>query len=117
MLSFFRFARHLAMTTGNSAKVHIDTTNSVFAVYLMSNGSTWDATAYAVSMAPNGIMQITMPTERELAGTTVAVTPAGTTDYIYQPLGTCTVTGTVTLTYGTHIKTITVPAVGDPQIN
>ena len=117
LLSFFRYARHLAMTTGNQAKVQLDTTNQTFAVYLQSNGTTWDATPYTQAMASGGTMLMNLKTERELAGTTMAVTPAANTSFVYQSLGSFTSTGTITCTYGSYSKTLTVASVGDPQIN
>ncbi len=117
ILAFFRFARQLAMTTGNNAKVQVNTAGNSFAVYLMSNGTTWDAAPYPQAMASGGTMKISLNTARELAGTTISVNPPATTAFIYQPLGTCTATGTVTFTYATKTKSITIPAVGDPQIN
>jgi prepilin-type N-terminal cleavage/methylation domain-containing protein len=116
ILAFFRYARTLAMTTGDNAEVQLDTTNNTFAVYLMSNGTSWDATPYAQSMASGGTMLINLNTERELAGTVMTVSPTTATAFIYQPLGTCTVTGTIRFTFGGKVSTLTVPAVGDPQV-
>src|SRR5689334_1501060 len=50
-LAFFRYARHLSMTTGKSAKIEIDTVNKTISVYWKSNGVSWDATPVAQSMA------------------------------------------------------------------
>jgi prepilin-type N-terminal cleavage/methylation domain-containing protein len=116
ILAFFRYARNLAMTTGNNAEVKLDTVNNTFAVYLMSNGTTWDTTPYAQEMASGGTMLININSERELAGTTMTVAPTTATAFIYQPLGTCTVTGVISFTDGPKVSTVTVPAVGDPQV-
>ena len=66
-----------------------------------------------------------MTASSELAGTTRAVTgttPAsGVNQYAnyfqYSALGNCAQTGTITFTYGSHTKTMTVANVGDPQLN
>ena len=116
ILAFFRYARNLAMTTGNNAEVKLDTVNNTFAVYLMSNGTSWDTTPYAQSMTSGGTMLINLNAERELSGVTMSVAPTTATAFIYQPLGTCTVTGVISFTFGSKVSTVTVPAVGDPQV-
>src|SRR6476660_9074196 len=55
-LAFFRYARNLALTTGKSAKVQVDTTNHTLAVYWMSNGSSWDATPVSANFVSGGSM-------------------------------------------------------------
>ena len=115
-LGFFRFARSLAMTTGKTAEVRLDFTAHTFAVYWQSNGTSYDATPYAQSMVAGGLMIINLGTERELAGATMSVTPAGTTDFAYGPLGSCATSGTLTFTIGSRSKSLIIPKVGDPQI-
>ncbi|HVX85345.1 MAG TPA: prepilin-type N-terminal cleavage/methylation domain-containing protein [Phycisphaerae bacterium] len=114
-LAFFRFARHLAMTTGKTAEVRITPASSTFAVYWMSNGSSYDATPYPQSMVAGGQMIINMSTERELLGTTLSAT-GGATDFAFGPLGSCSTAATITFSYGHSSKTLVVPQVGDPQI-
>jgi prepilin-type N-terminal cleavage/methylation domain-containing protein len=115
-LTFFRFARHLAMTTGKTAEVRLDTSAHTFAVYWMSNGTSYDATAYPQNMIAGGKMVIDLDTERELAGATMSVSPAGTTDFAYGPLGSCSVSGTITFTIGSKTRSLVVPKVGDPLL-
>ena len=116
-LAYFRYARTLAMTTGKNAKVQIDTTQHTVAVYWMSNGSTWDATPASASMAVGGTMSMDLDTRQELVGTTFTVTPAGTTSFIYNALGSNATSATLTFTFGSKSKVLTVPSVGDPQVN
>lgn len=115
-LGFFRFARNLAMTTGKTAEVRLDFTAHTFAVYWQSNGTSYDATPYAQSMIAGGQMIIDLDTERELAGATMATTPASTTDFAYGPLGSCSTAATITFTIGAKTKTLVVPKVGDPVV-
>ncbi|HVS71660.1 MAG TPA: prepilin-type N-terminal cleavage/methylation domain-containing protein [Phycisphaerae bacterium] len=114
-LAFFRFARNLAMTTGKTAEVRLTPASSTFAVYWMSNGTSYDATPYPQSMVAGGQMLINMTTERELQGTTLSAT-GGATDFAYGPLGSCSTSATITFTYGHSTKTLVIPQVGDPQI-
>lgn len=115
-VGFFRFARHLAMTTGKTAEVRINTTTRTLGVYWMSNGTSYDATPYAQSMAAGGQMVINLATQNELAGTTLSVVPGNATDFAYGPLGSCSTTATITFTIGSHYRTLVVPKVGDPTI-
>jgi prepilin-type N-terminal cleavage/methylation domain-containing protein len=116
-LAFFRYARHLAMTTGKQAKVEIDTVNKTISVYWKSNGVAWDATPVAQSMASGGIMKLDFANSREIKGTSLSVNPAGTTSFVYSALGACSIRATLTFTYGTKAKDLVVPMVGDPQLN
>jgi Tfp pilus assembly protein FimT len=116
-LAFFRYARHLAMTTGKQAKVEINSANRTICVYWKSNGIAWDAAPVAQSMAPNGTMKLDFATSPELAGISLSVTPSGTTSFIYSALGACNVRATLTFTCGTKAKSLVVPMIGDPQLN
>jgi prepilin-type N-terminal cleavage/methylation domain-containing protein len=114
-LAYFRYARHLAVTTGKSAKVEINTTAKTVAVYWMSNGTTWDATPVTHSMASGGQLQLNFATSPEIKGTTISVSPA-TTSFIFSSLGACETRATITFTFGNKAKTLVIPMVGDPQV-
>lgn len=115
-LAAFRYARHLAMTTGKSAKVSFDTVNSAFSVYWMSNGSSWDATPVNQPLG-GGTYTVHLKTDAGVFGTGISLNPAGTTAFTYNVLGSCDNATTVTFTYGTKSKTLVVPKAGDPQLN
>jgi prepilin peptidase dependent protein A len=115
-LAFFRFARNLAMTTGKKAKVAINTTNRTVSIYWQSNGTTYDATPYPVSMTSTGTAVLNLANARELVGTLVALNPATTTDFEYSALGTCAQAGAVNFSFGGRTKTISVVNVGDPRL-
>jgi prepilin-type N-terminal cleavage/methylation domain-containing protein len=114
--SFFRYARVLAITTGKSAKVQVDTNTRTIAVYWMSNGTTWDATPIASSMTAGGTMFMDLDLRPELKGATFTVTPVGTTSFVYNAVGTSGTTGTLVFAFGSKAKQLTIPAVGDPQV-
>ena len=114
---FARYARNLAMTTGKSAELKVDTASGTFSVYWQSNGSTWDTTPVTQGMTGSGTMSINMTTQRDLANTTMTVTPAGTTAFVYTALGACSTAGTLSFTCGTVSKTVTISTVGDPVLN
>jgi Tfp pilus assembly protein FimT len=116
-LAYFRYARHLAMTTGKQAKVEIDTTHKTISVYWKSNGSTWDATPVAQPLAAGGIMKLDFANARDIKGNALSVNPAGATSFVYSALGACSVRATLTFTYGSKSKNLVVPMVGDPQLN
>ncbi|HVT81888.1 MAG TPA: hypothetical protein VHM90_14675 [Phycisphaerae bacterium] len=115
-LAYFRLARTLAMSTGKKAKVSVSTSSKTVSVFWQSNGSAYDATAYASGMTASGRCVLDLTNSRELTGTTVSLNPSATTDFEYSALGTCQQTGTVTFTYGGKTKSISVVAVGDPQL-
>jgi Tfp pilus assembly protein FimT len=115
-LAFFRYARHLAMTTGKSAKVQIDPANKTIAVYWMSNGTSWDASPVAQSMASGGTMKLDFANSGEIKGTSLTLNPAGTTAFTYNALGACSSRSTLTFTYGSKAKDLVIPMVGDPQL-
>jgi prepilin-type N-terminal cleavage/methylation domain-containing protein len=116
-LTLFRYARYLALSTGKSSKVEIDATAGMLAVYWMSNGTSWDATPVTHTMFSGGAMRMTLSSMKETAGTTMTVTPAGTTSFIYGMLGSCGTAGTVKFSYGTKSKTLTIPSVGEVTVN
>jgi len=115
-LAFFRFARTLAMTTGKKAKVAVDTTNRTLSVYWQSNGTSYDATPYAVNMTATGTSVLNLNNARDLVGTTIALNPPATTYFEYSALGTCAQTGTVNFSYAGKTKGLAIANVGDPQI-
>jgi Tfp pilus assembly protein FimT len=115
-LAYFRLARTLAMTTGKKAKVSVSTSNKTVSVFWQSNGTTYDATAYASGMTGSGTAVLNLSSNQELTGTTVSLNPTTTTDFEYSPLGTCLETGTVTFTYGGKSKSLSIASVGDPQL-
>jgi prepilin-type N-terminal cleavage/methylation domain-containing protein len=115
-VAYFRFARHLAMTTGKTAEVRISTTNRTIGVYWMSNGTSYDATPYTQSMAASNQMLINLGTQRELSGTTLSVAPTTALDFAYGPLGSCSTAATITFTFGSRTRSLVVPKVGDPIV-
>jgi len=116
-LALFRYARYLALSTGKSSKVEIDTSAGTLAVYWMSNGTSWDATPVSHSMFSGNVMQMALSSMRETNGVAMTVTPAGTTSFVYGALGSCATSGTVRFSFGTRSKTLTIPPVGDVQVN
>ncbi len=116
-LQAFRFARQLAVATGKSAKVSFNTSTNSFSVYWMSNGSTWDASPVAQPAFAAGVYTVTMSNSFELAGVTLSLNPAGTTNFTYNPVGSLDNASVVTFTYGSKSKTLTVNKVGDPIVN
>jgi len=116
-LAFFRYARHLAMTTGKKAKVQINTTSNTVSVYWMSNGTTYDTTPVTNALGTGNVMTLNINSGREYMGTTITTTPSSATTYEYWPLGQCVNTGSITFSNGSKTSTMTIPAVGDPAIN
>src|SRR4051794_13535147 len=53
-LAAFRYARTLAMTTGKTTKVSVNTTTGNIAVYWMSNGTSFDTTPAATGLTATG---------------------------------------------------------------
>jgi prepilin-type N-terminal cleavage/methylation domain-containing protein len=113
-LAFFRYARALALTTGKNAEVVIS--GATFSVYWMSNGTTFDATPLATSSNKTGQWILNLNNSTELVGTSVAVTPAATASFIYNSLGSCLQSATITFTYAGRTKSLIVPNVGDPAV-
>jgi len=115
----FIAAREIARTTGKKTKVALDTSAGTLSVYWQSNGSTYDTTPVSNGMTSTGTWVLSMNNNRELVGTTIAVsnTSMGYTNYFeYSALGNCAQTGTVTFTYGGKTKSLVVPYIGDPQL-
>jgi type II secretory pathway pseudopilin PulG len=122
-LAVFRFARSLAMTSGKNAKVRIVSSavapySATLSVYWKSYGagsSNYDYTQpYPTGTTASGTMVLDFNATRELVGTTVS--PSGTTDFEFTPLGSCAATGTITFSYGGKSKAISIQKVGDPLI-
>lgn len=114
-LAFFRLARNLAMTTGKNAKVVVNPTSNNVSVFWQSNGTTYDAAAYANSMTSTGTCVLDISNSRDLAGTIITA-PAVSTNYEFSALGNCAATGTVTFQYGGHSKSLVIAFVGDPSL-
>jgi prepilin-type N-terminal cleavage/methylation domain-containing protein len=114
-VQFLRYARNLAMTTGKNAKLTVNATNGTFAVYWQSNGTSYDPTPVSQSLMGTGSMSIAVGSRQDLVGTTVS--PTATTDFIYNPLGSCNVAGTLTFTCGGVGQSVTIPVVGEPSLN
>ncbi len=115
-MAAFRYSRYLAMTTGKSSKVSFNTGTNAFSVYWMSNGSTWDASPVTQPLS-GGTYTVNLNTSNGIVGTTFALNPSGTTNFTYNALGSCDNATTITFSYGTRTKLLTVPKAGDPQLN
>ena len=113
-----RYARALSMSTGTSCKVSFDTVNKTIQV-LDANGNLVNQTLsnYLVSGQPK--YQISLVSQAELAGTTMAasVNNDSTNPYTctYNALGATTNYGTVTFTFGKFQRIVNIPAVGEPN--
>ena len=115
--AFTRYARNLAMTTGKLAKLSVTPATGTFAVYWQSNGTSYDTSPVSQNLINTGLMTITMGARRDLVGTTMSVSPSGTTDFVYTQLGSCSVAGTLTFSCAGVSNTVTIPTVGDPVVN
>lgn len=119
-MALFRYARNLAMTSGKNAKVRVvsSSTAAGLTVYHKNYGTNQDAydhtQAYGTSLTAGRTLSLNMNASRELVGT--AIEPAGTTDFEYNVLGSCSTAGTVTFRFGGKSQTLTVRNVGDPTI-
>jgi prepilin-type N-terminal cleavage/methylation domain-containing protein len=118
-LAVFRFARSLAMTTGKNAKVRVvsSATAATLTVY-HKDYATADGYDYnqpfASGLTASGTMTLNLGASKELVGTSIS--PAGTTDFEFNILGSCTSTGTITFGYAGKSKAIAISKVGDPTI-
>jgi Tfp pilus assembly protein FimT len=119
-MALFRYARNLAMTTGKNAKVRVVSSSSGMALGVYhknygTNKDTYDYTQpYGTSLTASRTLVLNMNASRELVGT--AISPAGTNDFEFNVLGSCTPAGTLTFSYGGRSQTLTVRSVGDPVI-
>jgi len=111
-----RYARSLAMTTNAVCGVEIDTSLKQFRVYQVS-GSNYNTVSQ--NMIGGGLYVVSLTTQKEIAGVTLtpSITGATTNPYqiSYNALGATANSGTVTITYASRTKVLTIPSVGDPQ--
>lgn len=121
-LAVFRFARNLAMTSGKNATVRVVSSDSppvaVIAVYHKNHGTANDAydfnVPYATSLNASGSMVLDLYNSRELLGSRIS--PSGTTNFEFNVLGSCSAPATLTFSFGSRSKGLTIRAVGDPVI-
>jgi Tfp pilus assembly protein FimT len=110
-----RFARTRAMTDGTSYKVRFNVAAKTISVI---NPSASDA-VLAAPMA-GAVMQINLTGKSDVSGVTFSPTITGDTsdpyDVTFTPLGATSNSGTVSFTYGTMTKTLSIPNVGDPTL-
>ena len=121
VLAALRFARNLALTTGNISGVEFDTSAKNAKVYTMINSvQTWVTVPFTGS-GKSGQYLIDFVGDREITGVTLTVSlPSDTTnpyDVAFNSLGATLNTGTVKFSYSTCYKTLTITALADPTIN
>lgn len=120
-MAAIRFARNLAMTTGNSSGVEFNTTTNKVQVYTMISGTQTWVTAAFVGSGKSGRYEIDLANDREVKGVTMTVTIATDTtnpySVLFTPLGATKNTGTVRFNYSGTSKTLTIPALADPTLN
>ena len=116
-----RYARLLAMSTGNSSGVEFNTALKTITVYTMINGTqTFVASPFTGSVGGN--YQINLATNQQAVnGVAMAVSlPSDATnpyDCLYNALGATTNTGTINFTYSQGKRVVTIAAVADPTYN
>jgi prepilin-type N-terminal cleavage/methylation domain-containing protein len=115
--ALLRYARMLAMSSGQPCSVEFNTTTQTIAVYLGT----------AATPAPNSLFagntcSLNLAADPAFAGVRISdITGAGSTParFTYGILGTRTpaASGTMTVTFacGNAVAALTIPAVGDPQ--
>jgi Tfp pilus assembly protein FimT len=111
-----RYARMLAMTTGQIAGIEFDATTNQVRVFQGAS-----ATTAPNSMIPGGSYVINFNTRPEISGVRItAATIVGSTSNPYRVtfgnLGGTNNTGPITLSYGFQSKIVQIPAVGDPTL-
>ena len=115
-----RYARTLAMSTGNSCGVEFNTTTKTISVYTMiGTTQTWVTNPFTGPSGGN--YQVELASDPALLGVGMTVSmPSDTTnpyDCLYNPLGATGNTGTVKFTYSQGQSTVTIAAVADPTHN
>ena len=120
-VSALRYARTLAMSTGNPSGVEFDTTLHLVRVYTrINNVQTWVRNP-AASGGNGNLYQIDLVNTREVAGVALAVSiPTAATnpyDCVFNQLGATTNVGTIIYTYGKSKCVVTIAALADPTIN
>ena len=121
VVAALRFARNMAMTTGNTSGVEFDTTAKTAKVYTMINSvQTW-VTVPFTGTGKSGQYIINFAGDREILGVTMTVSlPSDTTnpyDVTFNSLGATTNTGTVRFSYSVNYRTVNITALADPTIN
>jgi prepilin-type N-terminal cleavage/methylation domain-containing protein len=111
-----RYARMLAMTTGQTAGIEFDSSTNQVRVFQGASVAT-----AANSLIPGGFYILNFNTRSEVLGVrTTAATIVGSTTNPYRvtfgTLGGTNNTGSITLSYGSQPKIVQVPAVGDPTL-
>lgn len=141
VLSAVRYARVEATAHGQTVSgtlqpsdaygVQFNTTADTVTVYHSTwNSTSWSLPGTAVSnpMFSTGTYVLNLMTQPDCAGVTIsAVNLCGTTDtsnntaspYVcqFRPFGRAENYGTITLSYGTYTRTVTIPQVGDASEN
>lgn len=116
--ALLRYARNLALTTGKTACLRINTTNNTMAVYWQSNGTSYDANPVSSSAGVGGQLLIDLDTQREIAGVRMTLSGGGTSqDFAYNALGSGATSGTITFSYGTRARSIVIPRIGEATVN
>jgi len=119
-ITALRYARTLAMTTGNASGVEFDTTQKKIKVYTVINGTQTWVTNPVIGTSGN-LYQIDLVNSAEVAGVGMSVNiPTDTTnpyDCLFNQLGATTNVGTATFTFGQGTRTVTITALADPTLN
>jgi Tfp pilus assembly protein FimT len=116
-LAALRYARWLAMSSGNTCGVEFDTAQKKIKVYTLINGTqTWvtspfgKSATYLIDLANNSeVANVAM-------GVAIPSRAANPYDCAFTTLGSTVNTGTVTFTYGRGRKAVTIVPVGDPTL-
>jgi Tfp pilus assembly protein FimT len=116
VIAAIRYARMLAMTTGEAAGVEFDATTHRVRVF---QGTA--ATTVNNSLIPGGTYVLDFNGQTEITGIRItAASIVGDTSSPYRitfgTLGGTNNTGSVTLSYGQQSKIVQIPAVGDPTL-
>jgi Tfp pilus assembly protein FimT len=111
-----RYARMVAMTSGQSAGVEFDKSGNSFRVFQGSS-----AVTASNALMSGGTYAVDFDTEPNLSGVTiydVSIAGSSTNPYrvTFGNLGGTTNSGYITLSYGSNQKKIKVPLVGDASV-
>lgn len=118
-----RYARTLALSTGNPSGVEFDTTQKLIRVYTMlppTPTKTW-VTSPLDGGRNGGYFEIDLVNNREVANVTMTVNIATDTTNPYNCLfdarGSTKNIGTIVFNVGTGKRTLTLSALADPTLN
>ena len=119
-ITALRYARTLALTTGNPSGVEFDNTLRLVRVYSMINNvQTW--VTNPLSGGGSNLYQIDLSNTREVAGVAMVVNiPTDATnpyDCQISPLGSTSNIGTITYSFGRGRRVVTITALGEPTLN